>query len=184
MKVSHPEEPAVRPLELFIEFAKLTLQSFGGALFWSRRMLVERQRWLSEQEFVELLALAQMLPGANGINLAVIVGYRFAGLPGAAAATAGFLGAPLLTVIGIAVMYQSFGTLPLVRDALSGMSAVAVGLLVAVAAKMCAVLQLKWRPWLFVALTFVGVGVLRWPLLAVVGALAPLAIASAWKDKH
>jgi chromate transporter len=184
MKPLHPQERAVRPLELFIEFAKLTLHSFGGALFWSRRMLVERQRWLSEQEFVELLALAQMLPGANGINLAVIVGYRFAGVGGAAAAVAGFLGAPLLTLIGIAMVHQSYGALPLVRDALSGMSAVAIGLLLAVAAKMCAVLRLRWRPWLFVALTFVGVGVLRWPLLAVVGALAPLAIASAWKEKH
>jgi chromate transporter len=184
VKPVRPQDRVVKPLELFIAFAKLTLHSFGGALFWSRRMLVERQRWLSEQEFIELLALAQMLPGANGINLAVIVGYRFAGVAGAAAAAAGFLGAPLLTVIGIAMVHQSYGGLPLVHDALSGMSAVAVGLLLAVAAKMCAVLQLRWRPWLFVALTFLGVGVLRWPLLVVVGALAPVAIASAWKERH
>jgi chromate transporter len=184
MTPSHSSEPVVSPPELFLEFAKLTLRSFGGALFWSRRMLVERRRWLSEQEFIELLALAQMLPGANGINLAVIVGYRFAGFTGAAAAVAGFLGAPLLTLIAIGAAYQTYGALPLVRDALSGMSAVAVGLLLAVAAKMCAVLQLQWRPWLFVALTFVGVGLLRWPLLAVVGALAPFAIASAWKERH
>ena len=184
MKSSYPHDRTVRPVDLFVAFAKLTLHSFGGALFWSRRMLVERQRWLTEQEFVELLALAQMLPGANGINLAVIIGYRFAGLAGAAAATAGFLGAPLLTVIGIAIVHQGYGGLPVVRDALSGMSAVAVGLLLAMAAKMCGVLQVRWRPWLFVALTFLGVGVLRWPLLAVVGSLAPFAIASAWKDRR
>src|SRR5918997_6835300 len=96
--------PRVAPRELFTEFARLTLHSFGGALFWSRRMLVERRRWLTEQEFVETLALAQLLPGANGVNLAVIVGYRFAGLTGAAASIAGFLGAPILIIIGIAIL--------------------------------------------------------------------------------
>lgn len=183
MKPSVSQAPGVSPRELFVEFARLTLHSFGGALFWSRRMLVERRRWLTEQEFVELLALAQLLPGANGVNMAVIVGYRFAGYSGAAAAVAGFLGAPLLVIIAIAVVHQHYGGLPLVRDALAGMSSVAVGLLLATAVKVAAVLQRRWRPWTFVALTFVGVGVMRWPLLAVVGALAPWAIFAAWKGK-
>jgi chromate transporter len=174
---------SVRPLELFIEFARLTLHSFGGALFWSHRMLVERQRWLSEHEFVELLALAQLLPGANGVNLAVIVGYRFAGYMGAAAAVGGFLGAPLIVIVGIAVLHERYGGAALVQDALTGMSSVAVGLLIATAIKIAGVLKGQWVPWMFAALAFIGVGLLRWPLLAVVGALAPWAIAAAWKSR-
>ena len=169
---------------LFIEFARLTLHSFGGALFWSRRMLVERRRWLTEQEFVEALALAQLLPGANGVNLAVIVGYRFAGLPGAAASLAGFVGAPLLVIVGIGVFYAHYGAVPLVKGALSGMASIAVGLLIATAAKIAGVLQRRWRPWTFVLLAFAGVGVMRWPLLAVVAALAPAAIALAWRGQY
>ena len=170
--------------ELFIEFARLTLHSFGGALFWSRRMLVERRRWLTEQEFVESLALAQLLPGANGVNLAVIVGYRFAGLTGAAASLAGFLGAPLLVIIAIGVFYEHYGTAPLVRNALAGMSSIAVGLLIATAAKIAGVLRRRWRPWGFVLLAFIGVRVMHWPLFVVVAALAPVAIALAWKGKY
>lgn len=169
--------------DLFSEFARLTLHSFGGALFWSRRMLVERRRWLTEQEFVEMLSLAQLLPGANGVNLAVLVGYRFAGLRGAAASMAGFVGAPLVIIIGIGALYQQFGSQPLVREALSGMSSVAVGLLIATAARLAAVLQRRWRMWAFVVLTFAGVGVLRWPLLLIVAALAPFAIVAAWKGR-
>ena len=170
--------------ELFFAFGRLTLHSFGGALFWSRRMMVEQRRWLSDQEFAELLALAQLLPGANGVNLSVIVGYRFRGIVGAAAAMAGFVGAPLLIVIGLGLLYQHFGALPVVKDALTGMSSVAVALLIATAVKLTAVLHRRWLPWLFVLLTFAAVGVMRWPLLAVVGALAPFAVGFAWKGRH
>lgn len=175
--------PRVRPRELFVEFSRLTLHSFGGALFWSRRMMVEQRRWLTDQEFAELIALAQLLPGANGVNLAVIVGYRFAGLRGAAAAMAGFVGAPLAIVIGLGVLYQNLGTLPLVRDALTGMAAVAIALLIATAAKLAGVLQGHWRPWTLALLAFAGVGVMRWPLVAVVAVLAPFAIGLAWKGR-
>src|SRR3954468_2258758 len=89
-----PPPERIGALDLFLAFTRLTLHSFGGALFWSRRMLVENRRWLTEHDFVELLSLAQLLPGANGVNMAVLVGYRFAGTAGAAAALAGFMGAP------------------------------------------------------------------------------------------
>ena len=174
----------VAPLALFVEFTRLTLHSFGGALFWYRRMLVERRQWLTEQEFVELLALAQLLPGANGVNLAVLVGYRFAGFAGALASVGGFIAAPVLVILAIGTLYQHYGANPAVHHALAGMSSVAVGLLIATAAKMVFVLQRRWLPWLFAVLTFAGVGVLRWPLLAVVGVLAPLAIALTWKARH
>jgi chromate transporter len=183
MNPSQSSAPRVAATELFFEFARLTLHSFGGALFWSRRMLVERRGWLTEQEFVETLALAQLLPGANGVNLAVLVGYRFAGLTGAAAALAGFVGAPLVIVIAIGVAYQQFGTVPAVKSALAGMSSVAVALLIATAARLSSVLQRRWRPWLFALLAFAGVGVMRWPLLIVVAVLAPFAIAIAWKGR-
>jgi chromate transporter len=177
-------EVRVTPRELFSAFAGLTLQSFGGALFWSRRMLIEQRRWLTEQEFIELLAVAQLLPGANGVNLAVMVGYRFAGMSGATAAVAGFLGPPMLVIVGIAVLHQRYGALPLVQEALTGMSAVAVGLLLGTAAKMVAVLQRRWLPWLFAIVTFAAIGILRWPLLSVLAVVGPIAIAAAWKGRH
>ena len=173
----------VSVLALFLTFSRLTLSGFGGMLFWARRALVERQRWLTEQEFVDLLALGQLLPGPNVLNLTVMVGYRFAGCAGAAAAVAGFLGWPCLVVIALGVLHQRYGALPLVQQALTGMSAVAAGLLLASVVQMATVLPRQWRPWLFAGLAFVGVGLLRWPLLGVVGALVPCAIVTAWKGQ-
>jgi chromate transporter len=80
------------------------------------------------------------------------------------------------------MLYQTYGALPLVQQALSGMSAVAAGLVLATGLKMTGSLKRHWRPWLFTALALAGVGALRWPLLAVVGALAPFAIAAAWRE--
>jgi chromate transporter len=167
---------------LFLTFSRISLSSFGGALFWARRGLVEQQRWLTEREFVDLLTLGQLLPGPNVLNLTVMVGYRFSGWSGAAAAVAGYLGWPCLVVIGMGVLYQQYGGLLLVQRALAGMSIVAAGLLLATVIKLALVLPRRWRPWVFAVMAFFGVGIFRWPLLWVMGALAPLALVAAWNE--
>jgi chromate transporter len=183
MESVNSSQSNVTRLSLFVTFSKISLSSFGGALFWARRGLVEQQRWLSEREFVELLTLGQLLPGPNVLNLTVMVGYRFAGWSGAASAVAGYLGWPFLVVIGMGMLYQQFGNLPQVQQALGGMSKVAAGLLLATVVKLAMVLPGKLRPWLFGLLAFGAVGVMRWPLLWVIAVLAPCAVFLAWKAK-
>jgi chromate transporter len=167
---------------LFITFSRITLSAFGGAMFWARRELVERLGWLTEREFVDLLTLGQLLPGPPVVNLTVMVGYRFAGWTGAAAAIGGFVGWPCLVIVGMGVLYGQYGTLAQVQRALTGMSIVAAALLLSTALKLATVLPHRWRPWLFGALAFVGVGVMRWPLLWVIVALAPWAVFAAWRE--
>ena len=175
--------PRIGPLELFLAFSQLALSGFGGVLPWAHRTLVERKGWLTQREFVDTLAMGQLLPGPNIGNMAVMIGYRFAGYAGAAAAFAGLVGGPFLLMIAAGLLYQTYGALPLVQQALSGMSAVAAGLVLATGLKMTSSMKRHWRPWLFVALALAGVGALRWPLLAVVGALAPFAIVAAWREQ-
>ncbi len=184
MEQTESHKPQVSPLDLFLTFSRVSLSSFGGAIFWARRQLVERQRWLTEREFVEVLTLGQLLPGPNVLNLTVMVGYRFAGWTGALAAVAGFLGWPCLVVIGMGVLYQHYGAVPQVQQALAGMSIVAAGLLLATVIKLAMVLPRRWQAWMFAMLAFVGVGVMRWPLLWVMGALTPWAIFAAWKEQE
>jgi chromate transporter len=178
------ESHRVSRFALFLTFSRISLSSFGGALFWARRALVEQQRWLTERDFAELLTLGQLLPGPNVLNLTVMVGYRFAGWSGAAASVAGYMGWPCLVVIGMGVLYQQFGNVPQVQQALAGMSKVAAGLLLATFIKLAMALPRHWWPWLLCMLAFAGVGVMRWPLLWIVGALAPLAIFAAWKEQE
>ena len=66
--------------DLFITFNRLALQGFGGVLAVAQRELVERKRWLTREQFVEMLSLSQVLPGPNVVNLALMLGDRFFGL--------------------------------------------------------------------------------------------------------
>ena len=174
----------ISALDILKVYVRISLSGFGGTLFWVRYMLVERKGWLTEREFVEALALGQLVPGPSVLNLSLMISYRFAGYAGALAAGAGFLGCPFLVVIGIGMLYGRYEHIPLVQQGLSGMIAVAVGLLIANCIKMATALPRHWRPWLFTSLAFAGVGVLRWPLIGVLGALAPFGIAAVWKARR
>ncbi|HHW65982.1 MAG TPA: chromate transporter [Rhodocyclaceae bacterium] len=135
-----PARPA-SPLALFIAFSLLALQGFGGVLAVAQRELVDRRGWLSRHEFVELYAVAQLLPGPNVVNLSLMVGDRYFGWRGAFAAISGMLLAPIVVVLALAASYQQLSTYPAVAGALRGMGAVAAGLILAMALKMLVTLR-------------------------------------------
>ncbi len=82
-----PEIPTTA--QLFVVFARIGLTSFGGGLSgWLLREFVQRRGWLGEEEFLSGLALAQAFPGVNVVNLAIWIGYRLRGTPGALAGAA------------------------------------------------------------------------------------------------
>jgi chromate transporter len=176
--------PADRPTlaAVFRAFAVVSLSGFGGALPWARRMIVERKRWMSAEEFNEAFALSQFLPGPNVINFSVVFGARFGGAPGAAVALAGLLGPPLAIVMVLAILYARFGDIEMLSRVLAGVTAAAVGLLIAVVAKMAAPMFLgRWNSGPVIAiLAFIGVAIMQWPLPIVFAVLAPVSVAFAW----
>jgi chromate transporter len=178
--MSEPDE-APRPdspAQLFLVFSGLALRGFGGVLPWAQRVLVEERRWLTREQFVEALAFAQVLPGPNVCNLALMVGDRWFGWRGAVAALGGLLAAPTLVVLGLAMVYGRFGDAPLVRGALAGMGAAAGGMILGTALRLAATQRARWLP--FGIAAFAAVALLRWPLAAVVAVLGPAAVAAAW----
>ena len=80
--------------ELFLAFFRITLSGFGGTLAWTRIMFVEKKRWMTAQEFNDVYALCQFLPGPNIVNLTAVFGSRMRGATGALAAWLGFLLVP------------------------------------------------------------------------------------------
>lgn len=172
--------------ELFRVFTRLALQGFGGVLPIAQRELVERQRWLTHEQFLEMLALGQVLPGPNVINLALMVGQRFFGVRGALAAMAGMLCVPMLGVLTLAALAAQWQRHPAVAGALRGMGVVAAGLVLATAVRLA--MPLRRSPLSpvgagsVVAATWVLVGWLRWPLAAVVLGLGGVGFAcAAWQ---
>ena len=180
---SEPSVPALaRPeslKDLFWSFSLLALQGFGGVLAVAQRELVDRKQWLTREQFIEDWAVAQILPGPNAVNLALMMGDRYFGLRGALTALAGMLAFPLLFVLLLAALFSGIGEVPAAQGALRGMGAVAAGLVVATGLKLVAALQnnVMGRTvcWLLALATFAGIALLRLPLVWVLLGLGGIA---------
>lgn len=168
-------DPHARPrslLDIFLTFSALALQGFGGVLAVAQRELVERKRWLSREAFLDAYSLAQLLPGPNVVNLSLMLGDRFFGLPGALAAIGGMIAAPLVIVLVLAAGYASYAEQPAVAGMLRGMGSVAAGLMFAMALRMAGGLRRNpmglWVCATLGTLTLFAIVVLRLPLAWVV----------------
>ena len=172
----HPVETSVQEetllpqskTDLFKTFSHMALQGFGGVLTVVQRELVERKRWMTTTQFVEEWSVAQIMPGPNVVNLSLMIGGRYFGLPGALAALAGLLFLPLVLVLTLAIAFGGISDSPYAQGALRGMGAVAAGLIIATGLKLTRALLnnvMGWTACLILAIvTFICVGLLRWPL--------------------
>lgn len=171
------EMAPLTPGELFRLFLLISVQSFGGTLPFTRRELIERRKILTEAEFAEMLALGQILPGPNVINMSAALGDRHAGPRGAAAAVAGMVVVPVLIVLALATAVTALAAGPVAQGALLGMAAAAAGLLLGTAWRMGKPLRRAWRGLLVVAGVFGAVAVLRLPLALVLALAIPASLA-------
>jgi len=179
-----PETPPVRPpgalREVALLFLRLGLTAFGGpaahiAMF--RDEVVTRRKWVTDAEFLDLMAAANLIPGPNSTETAIHLGFVRAGWPGLVAAGVGFILPAFLIVLGISALYVRYGTTPAAGALLYGIQPVVVAV----------VLQAVWglartamRGWLVAAvavaafaLTFLNVNELL--LLFAGGAVVMLA---------
>ena len=184
-----PDDAATRRprslTDLFLSFTVLALQGFGGVLAVVQRELVEKKRWMTREEFVEEWAVAQIMPGPNVINLAIMLGARYYGLRGSLVALAGMVTFPLLVVLALALVYAEFSSNPQVAGALRGMGAVAAGLITATGLKLLPALRKNALgvplAALFGVLVFIAVAWLKLPLVGVLLVLGGIACVLAYR---
>ncbi|MDA8161295.1 MAG: chromate transporter [Desulfobacteraceae bacterium] len=124
---------------IFLIFLKMGSLAFGGVysmLAFFERELVERQKWLTHEEFAESVVIGQMTPGPPIVNTGICIGYKLKKIKGALAATAGqsFTGAFMAVLL--AVFYVKSKGNAILASALKGVGAAVVGLLVSVVLKM------------------------------------------------
>jgi chromate transporter len=170
---------------ILLTFNYIALASFGGGLSaWSRQIVVEQRRWMTDEEFLSAMTLCRVLPGANQVNLAVFVGARLRGVLGAIAAITGLLAAPMLIVLGLGTLYVAHHDDSGVQAALRGMTAAAVAMSLSMAyrsGRACIRSPVAWA--LFVASLLASAAV-RLPLLMVLAVLAPPAMWWAWPRRR
>jgi chromate transporter len=177
--------PHVSLFALFRTFFWVGLFSFGGGMSsWLHREIVHLRGWLTEDQFFSGYGLSQVLPGVNSSNLTVYIGQHLRGARGAVVALLGLLTGPFIVVIGAAVSYQYLLQVPGFQAAMAGIAAAAIGMLVRLGLIAARGATTGVASALVLAVTFLAVGILRWPLVPVVLVMAPISVAVAWRRKR
>lgn len=154
---------------LFLIFSRIGMTSFGGGLSgWLLREFVQDRNWISEEDFLNGLAISQALPGINVKNMAIWIGHRLLGWRGAAVAVTGIVVPPacLIVVIGSVVGALIFH--PLTQILIAGAAAAATGLSLSMGVVTARRVRRQGLPLLLMAATFLAIGILRLSLVWVV----------------
>lgn len=177
--------PRISLFQLALAFNHIAVASFGGGLSaWSREMLVERKKWLSNDEFLSAMTMCRILPGSNQVNLAVFAGTKMRGGAGAVCAVFGLCCVPVLLMLVMGYVYFRFKEVPAVSGFLQGASAAAVALTVAMVIKSGRDCLTGMIPVALFAVTFVVHGLLRWPLMVTLAVIAPICLWWAWPRRR
>lgn len=182
--------PPPRVSEIFALFFRIGAVSFGGGMSaWIRREVVHKRGWLEESQFLAGLAMSQIAPGANGVNIAVFVGAQLRGLAGAGAAFAGLIGLPAVVLLGLGALY--FATQGGAMDAqgsngvgkaLAGVAAGATGLVLANGIRLARRNARSFPALAIIGANALALGVGRFNLLAVLAVSLPISLAFAWRE--
>jgi chromate transporter len=133
----------------------------GGRAAFFYEALVVRRRWLRIDEFLQDYTLAQLLPGPNVSNLAIALGQRLAGLPGATWALLAVIVPGLGALLTLTVIYFGRGLAPTTTSLMHGMAAAVVGLLLVTSGRLMRPVLVNPRAIAVTVATFAAVGPLH-----------------------
>ncbi|CEG28488.1 chromate transporter [Bacillus sp. B-jedd] len=126
-------------IKIFFAFLKIGPVTFGGGYAMIpviEREIIEKKKWLKQEDVADVLVIAQSVPGAIALNSATFIGFTVAGIQGAIAALLGVLLPTFLIVIGLSIVFISLHGNPIVDAAMQGMSAAIVALIIFAAWKI------------------------------------------------
>ena len=136
-------------LDLFATFAKVGLFTFGGGyamISIIENICVEKKKWITHDEMMDITVIAESTPGPIAINCATYVGWKRGGVPGSVAATVGVVLPSFVIILLIAGVLDGFLDIPWVANAFRGIR-IGVGLLIfSVALTMLKKMPKKWLP--------------------------------------
>ena len=126
-------------LKLFMVFSKIGLFAFGGAYSFLPLIeseVVQNHHWLDKPEFLDVVGIARMFPGAISIKFATYTGYKVAGVPGAIVANIANLLPPVLFVMLASLLYSKYKNIPFVKASLETIQYAVFAMIIAVAVQL------------------------------------------------
>ncbi len=176
--MSHRIIPSLK--ELFLTYTKIGILGFGGVAAVARLTIIEDRQWLDDHEYATLLGIGQVIPGANTINMAVMIGERYQGRLGSFVCVTGIMFLPTIIVILLAIAYEQYSALPYMQTALIGASAAAAGTFLGTGLKMLGKAKRLPSDYVIMGLAIAFVTFFHISLMITVMTLIPTAIGIQW----
>ena len=139
MKRNTPAQEAKSLGTLFFTFFKIGLFTFGGGyamIALLEEEFIQRRRWLDKDEFLDMTAIAESTPGPVAINSATYLGYKLAGVPGAATATVAVCLPSFLIIYAISLFFEQFTQLTVIANAFKGIQVCVIYLIFSAGVRM------------------------------------------------
>ena len=139
MKHNTPAQEAKNLGTLFFTFFKIGLFTFGGGyamIALLEEEFIQRRRWLDKDEFLDMTAIAESTPGPVAINSATYLGYKLAGVPGAAVATVAVCLPSFLIIYAISLFFEQFTQLTVIANAFKGIQVCVIYLIFSAGVRM------------------------------------------------
>ena len=124
---------------LFFTFFKIGLFTFGGGyamIALLEEEFIQRRRWLDKDEFLDMTAIAESTPGPVAINSATYLGYKLAGVSGAAASTVAVCLPSFLIIYAISLFFEQFTQLTVIANAFKGIQVCVIYLIFSAGVRM------------------------------------------------
>ena len=141
--------------QIFLVFAKIGAFTIGGGIPMIAAIkseLVER-KWLNEEDFVDIITLAQTAPGLFAVNISILTGHKLRGTKGSVVATVASCLPPFLIILLVAMFFTEFKDNEYVLKAFKGIRPVVVGLIGVPMIDMIKATKMRWWSWIVVALS-------------------------------
>lgn len=166
-------------LPLLTAFLKIGAFTFGGGYAMIpliQREIVEKRGWITEDDILEIVAIAESTPGPIAINAATFVGYRVAGMPGAFLSTLGIVLPSFLTIVVISFILKEFEQFRAVKYAFFGIRAGVLALLIKALVSMYKKSRGNLLSYVIMGLAFVLTAFLKVNVIAVIAGCAAVGL--------
>ncbi|MBQ9093757.1 MAG: chromate transporter [Prevotella sp.] len=173
--------------QIFITFAKIGAFTIGGgyAMLPIIQNEIVRRGWLKEEDFTDIVALAQSAPGLLAVNISIFTGHKLRGTKGSIVATLGSILPSFLIILAIAMLFSGYQDNPTVIKIFKGIRPVVVALIAVPMINMAKTANRKWWAWLLSAVTLALVAFLKIsPIYILLTVIVVAAAVSWWRTKH
>lgn len=172
---------------IFLVFAKIGAFTIGGgyAMLPLIQSEITRRGWLREEDFTDIVALAQSAPGLLAVNISIFTGHKLRGTVGSIVATLGSILPSFLIILAIAMMFSGYQDNPIVLKIFKGIRPVVVALIAVPMINMARTADKTWWAWAISIAAMLLVGFLKVsPIYILLCVIVVAAVLSWWRSTH